>query len=88
MGQPVVTMGPLATRIGELEAELFTVRQQVAEMEGKLSKNRKRLHPEVVRKIRDMWDSGFSAEYIADQFRINRGTAYRIGTRVYHKGVI
>lgn len=88
MERPVVTMGPLATKIAELEGKLYDLRSQVADMESKQRLNRKRLRPSTVREIREMWDNGFSADHIASEFRINRGTAYRIGTRQYHKGII
>lgn len=84
----MVTMGPLATKIAELEGQLFDLRGQVADMESQRKLNRKRLRPSTVREIRAAWDNGFSADHIAKEFNINRGTAYRIGTRVYHRGVI
>ena len=81
-------MGPLATRIGELVAEVYELERYVEELEGRQLQNRKRLTPGQVREIRRMWDDGFSAGDISAEFGINRATAHRIGKRQYHRGVI
>jgi hypothetical protein len=79
-------MDALQLTIGELMAEVYTLREENAELRAKTD-NRKKLGRYDVYQLRKLAADGWTYDELGEYFDINPANAYRVATGKYYRNI-